>query len=243
VGVPAGRHAGLTRGGYGERVSDEPTEQSAAESEPTYAYAEPRPMPYGSSPYALPFPATTDAAQVRARPLIEPADAWTALLGTVGVVIVGVLAAFAWVWLSPRVMTVSDGKGKSELVNPSTKAFAGADVTFMIVAAGAGLVCALVAAVLARHRGLAVSVAMAVGGTIAALVAAWLGRLLTGGPNHHWISHATAGNHRFYIELATRPFIVVWPVTALLVTFVVALVSPDRPVEIEPTEPAPAELR
>jgi hypothetical protein len=225
---------------YGEAVSDEPTEQPA-ENEPTSAYPEPRPMPYGSSPYAVTAPLAAPDPAAPQRALVEPADLWTALLGTVGVALLGVLAGFVWLWLAPRALTTSDGKGHSSLIDPSTKAFAGADVTFLFVAVGAGLICGIVAAVLARHRGLAVSVAMGIGGSLASLIAAWIGRALSGGPNNYWLHHAAAGNHRFFIELATRPYLIAWPVTALIVTFVVAMVTPDRPVEVEPTEPAPAE--
>jgi hypothetical protein len=224
--------------GYGEAVSDQPSEQPA---QPTSAYPEPRPMPYGSSPYAVTVPTPAPDAEAPQRAVVEPADLWTALLGTVGVTLLGVLAGFIWLWLAPRAMTTSDGKGHSSLVNPSTKAFAGADVTFLFIGVGAGLICGIVAAILARHRGLAVSVAMGVGGTLASLIAAWIGRALSGGPNNYWLNHATAGDHRFFVELATRPYLMAWPVTALVVTFVVAMVTPDRPLEIEPTEPAPAE--
>jgi hypothetical protein len=230
----------LIHDGYGEAVSEEPT-QPPAETELTSAYPEPRPMPYGSSPYATSPPLAPTEGVEGHRALVEPADVWTALLGSIGVASLGVLAGFVWLWLAPRALTTSDGKGHSSLLNPSTKAFAGADVTFLFIGIVAGLICGVCAAVLARHRGLAVSVAMGVGGTLASLIAAWIGRALSGGPNNYWLNHATAGNHRFFIELATRPYLMAWPVTALVVTFIVAMFTPDRPIDIEPTEPAPAE--
>ena len=221
-------------------MSDEPTEQ-AAETEPTSAYPQPRPMPYGSSPYAVTVQVPAADSAARERALVEPPDVWTALLGSIGVASLGVLAGFVWLWLAPRALTTSDGNGHSSLLNPSTKAFAGADVTFLFIGIGAGLICGVGAAILARHRGLAVSVAMGVGGTLASLIAAWIGRALSGGPNNYWLHHATAGNHRFFLELATRPYLMAWPVTALIVTFIVAMATPDQPIEIVPTEAAPAE--
>jgi hypothetical protein len=201
-------------------------------------------MPYGSSPYAVTVNSTTfPPATVTHPPLFELADLWTAILGTVFVIPLGVVAGFVWLWLAPRAMVSADGKGGAGLLDPETKAFAGADVTFLFITVVAGLLCGIVAALLARHRGVAVSVALAAGGTIAALLAAWIGRTLTGGPAAHWAHHVSAGNHRFFIELTTRQYLVAWPLAAVLVTFVVALATPDRPTEVEPTEPAPAEPR
>jgi hypothetical protein len=198
-------------------------------------------MPYGSSPYALTIAPAVDG-RTRGRSLIGLADVWTALLGTIAVVIVGVLAGFVWLWLAPRPHgVVSAGAEKSVQFDSANKVFASADVTFLFIGAGAGLVCGLVATILARRRGVAVSVAMAVGGTIASLLAAFIGRALSGGPQDYWLARASVGPHRYFIELTTRRFLVGWPIAALLVVFVVALFTPDRPIEIEPTEPAPAE--
>jgi len=144
-------------------VSDDATEQSEEPSQPTLAYPQSRPMPYGSSPYAATVtPGSAIDRDVSRPPVLELADVWTAVLGTIGVVLVGVLAGFVWLWLAPRAMAVSDGKGKSGLLDPETKAFAGADVTFLFIGVAAGLLCGIVAAILARRRGVAVSVAMAV---------------------------------------------------------------------------------
>jgi hypothetical protein len=242
LGVSPGRPLSLTSAGYGEQVSDDTTEPGGEESEPTLAYPQPRPIPYGSSPYAVTVSAATFAtAEVRRQPLLEMADLWTFVLGTVCVIPVGVLAGFVWLWLAPRAMAVADGKGKTGLLDPGTKAFAGADVTFLFTAIVAGVLCGAVAAIIARHRGVAVSAALAAGGTIAAVLAAWFGRTLSGGPANHWAHQVAAGNHRYFIELTTRQYLVAWPMAALAVTFVVALLTPDRPVEVEPTEPAPAE--
>jgi hypothetical protein len=201
-------------------------------------------MPYGSSPYAVTVNSTAFPVSAAARPrLFELADVWTAMLGTVFVIPLGVVAGFVWWWLAPRAMVSADGKGGAELLDPGTKAFAGADVKFLFITTVAGLLCGAVAAILARHRGVAVSVALAAGGTIASLIAAWVGRALSGGPASHWAHHVSAGNHRFFLELTTRQYLVAWPMAAVLVTFVAALATADRPIEVEPTEPAPAEQR
>jgi len=187
-------------------------------------YPSPRPAPYGVSPYATPGRGDEEPD----RPLVEMADVWTALLGTVGVLIVGVIATFIWVWVAPRAVAVKDAKGGVSLLVPETKAFAGADSTYFLVTVGAGLLCGAVAAIVARHRGLAVTVALGGGGLLSALMVAWLGRWLTGGPLLRWASHASTGNHDLYIQLQTRPFIMAWPIAALVVTFFVALATANR---------------
>ena len=222
-------------------MSDDATQGSADQPEPTLAYSQPRPVPYGSSPYAVSITPTADA-RLRNRSLIGLADVWTALLGTIAVVLVGVVAGFVWLWVAPRPHgVVSADNGKSVQFDSANKVFAGADVTFLFIGVGAGLLCGIVATILARRRGVAVSVAMAVGGTLASLLAAFIGRALSGGPQDYWLARASVGPHRYFIELTTRRFLVGWPIAALLVVFVVGLFTPDRPIEMEPTEPAPAE--
>src|SRR5450432_1986932 len=101
-------------------------------------------MPYGSSPYAVTVtPGAAPDSDGPPPPVLEMADVWTAVLGTIGVVLVGVVAGFVWAWLAPRAMAVADGKGKSGLINPETKAFAGADVMFLFIGLGAGLLCGI----------------------------------------------------------------------------------------------------
>jgi hypothetical protein len=180
--------------------------------------------------------------RLRGRSVIGLADVWTAVLGTVAVVLVGVIAGFVWLWLAPRPHgVVSASGGKSVQFDSANKVFASADVTFLFIGVGAGVLCGIVASILARRRGVAVSVAMAVGGTLASLLAAFIGRALSGGPQDYWLARASVGPHRYFIELTTRRFLVGWPIAALLVVFVVGLFTPDPPIEMEPTEPAPAE--
>ena len=143
-------------------------------------------------------------------------------------IIVGVIAGFLWLWIAPRPHgVVSASNGKSVQFDSANKVFAGADVTFLFIGLGAGLLCGLVASILARHRGVAVSIAMAVGGTVASLLAAFIGRALSGGPQDYWLARASVGPHRYFIELTTRRFFVGWPIAALLVVFVVGLFTPD----------------
>jgi hypothetical protein len=195
----------------------------------TGAYPGPRPAPYGVNPYATPTGAAVGGAEAeRERPLIEMADVWTALLGTIAVLVVGVVATFVWVWVAPRATAIKDAKGGVSLTQPETKAFAGADATYFFVTLGAGLLCGLIAALVARHRGLAVTVALGGGGILSSLMVAWLGRWLTGGALTRWAGDASTGSHDFFIQLQTRPFVVAWPIAALVVTFFVALATSNR---------------
>jgi hypothetical protein len=187
-------------------------------------YQAPRPAPYGVSPYATP---TVDH-EGRERPLVEMADVWTALLGTIAVLIVGVVATFIWVWVAPRAVAVKDAQGGVSLAQPETKAFAGADATYFFITLAAGLLCGAVAAVVARHRGLAVTVALGGGGLLSSLMVAWLGRWLTGGALTRWANDAPTGSHDLFIQLQTRPFIMAWPIAALVITFFVALATSNR---------------
>lgn len=197
-----------------------------------------RPAPYGPDPYATPveFPAPPK------QPIFDRADLWTVILGTIGVLLVGVVATFVWVWIAPRATVVRDASGGVSLANAETKAFAGADVTFLFVTLVAGAVCAGIAAVVARHRGLAVTIAMAGGGLLSSLMVAWCGRWLTGGPFAHWVAHTSTGTHHLFIQLQTRPFIVAWPFVALVITFIVALATQDRGRSTSSGEPAPEAL-
>lgn len=217
------------------------THRAADQPEPTLAYSQPRPVPYGSSPYALSVTPAADTG-AHSRSPIELADVWTALLGTLAVIPIGVIAGLLWLWLAARPHgVVSAANGKTVVFDSANKVFASADVTFLFIGVGAGLVCGIVASILARHRGVAVSIAMAVGGTLASLLAAFTGRALSGGPQNHWLARASVGPHRYFIELTTRQFLVAWPIAALVVVIVVGLFTPDEPIAIEPTEPAPAE--
>lgn len=195
-------------------------------SDGTHAYPGPRPAPYGSSPYAQPVSQPVEPAPNE--PLFGRADFWTVILGTIGVLLVGVIATFVWVWLAPRAMATRDAGAGVGLVKPETKAFAGADVTFLFITVAAGLICGVLAAVVARHRGLAVTIAMGGGGLLASLMVAWGGRFLTGGPLGTWARHTSTGSHELFIQLQARPFVMAWPIAALVVTFLVALATRDR---------------
>jgi hypothetical protein len=195
------------------------------------AYAGTRPTPYGSAPYA----GAVDAVPPPARRIFEMADLWTAVLGTVAVVVVGVVAGLIWYAVAPRAAAVRNTTTFGT-VDPYTKAFVRDDIVFLVITVIAGLLCGVVAMLIARHRGVAVAIAMALGGFIAAYLAAWLGRYITGGPALHWADHTSVGKHPYFIALTDRQFLLGWPLAALLVTFVTALILPAQ---APPSAPAP----
>jgi hypothetical protein len=198
-------------------------------------------MPYGSSPYAVTLgPDAAIAPPAVRRPIFGWADAWTALLGSIGISVLGVAAGFIWLGLAPRATAHVQG-GQIGFGSNVNKVFAGADLSFAVIGTVAGLLCGAAGAILARRRGLAVSLAMAIGGTSASVIAAWLGRQISGGPPFRWAAHAGAGSHHYFIALIDRQFLIAWPLAGLVVTFFVAVFTPDPIEELEPTEPAPIE--
>ena len=198
-------------------------------------------MPYGSSPYAVTVgPEASIAPAAIRRPIFGWADAWTALLGSIGISVLGVVAGLVWLGLAPRATAHTQG-GDIGFGSNVNKVFAGADLSFAVICVVAGLLCGAVGAILARRRGLAVSLALTIGGTSASLIASWLGRQISGGPAARWAAHAGAGSHHYFIALIDRQFLIAWPLAGLAVTFVVALFTPDPIDEVEATEPAPVE--
>jgi hypothetical protein len=201
------------------------------------AYAGTRPTPYGSAPYVD----VAEAPPGPPRRLFEMADLWTALLGTVAVIAVGVVAGLIWYAIAPRAAAVRNNTSYGT-IDPYTKAFVRDDVLFLVITLLAGVLCAAVAALIARHRGVAVAVSMAVGGFAAAYLAAWIGRYLTGGPGTTWADHTSVGNHRYFISLTDRQFLIGWPLAALVVTLLLALALPPQPEATPPPPSWPIEL-
>jgi hypothetical protein len=201
------------------------------------AYAGTRPTPYGSAPYA----GQAEPAPARSRRVFEMADLWTAVLGTIAVVAVGAIAGLIWFAIAPRAAAVRNNTSFGT-IDPYTKAFVRDDITFLAVTLVAGVLCAVVAGLIARHRGVAVAISMAVGGFAASYLAGWLGRYLTGGPALTWADHTSVGNHPYFIDVTDRQFLLGWPLAALAVTFLIALAMPPQP-ESPPQPPRwPVEL-
>ncbi|MBX6370977.1 MAG: hypothetical protein IRZ02_01800 [Acidothermus sp.] len=193
-----------------------------SETEPTppwTPYPGPRPAPYRSD---------VPQAAEPARPLLEPADYWTALLGTLALLPLGVFAALIWVALAPRATASVTASHQVSIVGSEPRAFVAADMTFLFIAVVAGVLCGGIAMLLGRHRGTAVAVAMAAGGVGASYLMSWLGMWISGGPAHRWAAEATAGTHHYFLQLQAQPFLMAWPLIAVLVVLVVSVVTEKR---------------
>lgn len=158
-------------------------------------------------------------------------DALTGATVLAVVILLGAPAGLIWSWLAPHLtLTVSSGGADAPDLE-STKAFVGADGSYLLVGLLFGVACGLLAWRFARRSGPWTVVALAVGGTLAALVAAEVG--LRPGSQH---ALAALGDHsRFrgtlqlylgryqhgHLGLRMPWAFVFWPVGAC-VTFLVA---------------------
>jgi hypothetical protein len=92
-----------------------------------------------------------------------------------GSVLLGAPAGLLWSKLAPRLTVTFGEQGPTAPDLESTKAFIGADASYLLVMLGLGLLCGGLAWVFARRSGPWTVAALAVGGALAALVAARVG--------------------------------------------------------------------
>ncbi|MGP3921677.1 DUF2567 domain-containing protein [Streptomyces sp. 8N616] len=130
----------------------------------------------------------------------------------------GVLLGLLWLWLAPRVPLVSDGKAVY-FKNSEGEEAIGADGTFVLLAAGFGVLTAVVVFLLFRRGGVALVVATAVGGLLGSLVAWRLGVWL--GPTQDVAAHARAvGEGKVFdapLQLRAKGALLAWPIAAAAV--------------------------
>lgn len=106
------------------------------------------------------------------------ADVLGGLWVAVGSVLLGAPAGLLWSQVAPRFPLRFDAAGSPQLDRvESTGAFIGADATYFLVVLGAGLVCGALGWVLARRWGPGTVLGLALGGALAAYVAARVGLL------------------------------------------------------------------
>lgn len=98
-----------------------------------------------------------------------------ALAVLVGCVLLGAPAGLLWSAIAPRVTVRLTDKGPVADNLESTKAFIGADGSYLLIGLALGLVCGTLAWLFARRSGPWTVVALAVGGALAALVAGRVG--------------------------------------------------------------------
>ncbi|SHL83209.1 hypothetical protein [Actinacidiphila paucisporea] len=151
------------------------------------------------------------------------------------VTVCGIALGLLWLWLSPRVPLVSDGKAVY-LKDTEGEEAIGGDGAFALIAAGLGVLTA--AAVFWRYRrgGVGVVLGLAAGGILASVVGWRLGVWL--GPDTDIVAHATAVGPKVVfdapLELRAKSALVAWSVAAMIVHL--ALTSAFGPREPHDTD-------
>lgn len=134
------------------------------------------------------------------------------------VTVCGLLLGLLWLWLSPRIPMVSDGKAVY-LKDTEGEEAIGGDGTFVFLALGLGALTALAVFLRYRRGGVAVVLGLAVGGLLASVVGWRLGVAL--GPTSDIVAHAKAVGPKVVfdgpLELRAKSALVAWSVGAMLV--------------------------
>ncbi len=152
---------------------------------------------------------------------------------TVGLALLGVPLGLLWSALAPRAQAVVQAGGV-QLVDPNTKAFVAADGIFLLLTVAAGILGAVVALVLggARH-GVATTVALTVGGLLAAYVAWRVGHRIGLPQLRRVVAGPRSTTTRLDLDLRAKSVLVGWPLGGVL-TMLVWSVSTRRRAEAEP---------
>lgn len=160
-----------------------------------------------------------------------------ALAVVVGCVLLGAPAGLLWSQVAPRLTVTFEPEGPSAPDLESTKAFIGADGSYVLVMLAAGVVCGLLAWTFARRSGPWTVGALALGGLLAALVAARVGvvpgsydavqALREGGVGHPPVDLYLGKLKGDLPHLRAQWAAVAWPVGALMAFLVPAAWRPQ----------------
>ncbi|MCC9308942.1 hypothetical protein LN042_17920 [Kitasatospora sp. RB6PN24] len=154
-----------------------------------------------------------------------------------GCLLLGLLMGALWYWLAPEVPLVVQGNSVL-YVDPEGEQSAGAVGTFVLLGIAFGLVTALVAFLLTRRRGggIAMAVALGLGGVGGSLIAVWLGEKL--GPTSNIIGHAkqVGEGHTFYenLTLPAHGALLAWPIAAMVLLLALTATFGKREEHPEP---------
>jgi hypothetical protein len=110
------------------------------------------------------------------------ADLHSAVWLVVGLALIGLPAGVLWWLLAPRADYRITADGPVVLGQPSEELLVADDAVFVLVLAGFGLLCGAAAWWLRRRRGVTTVLALAIGGTLTAVVAWQVGEMLGAGP-------------------------------------------------------------
>lgn len=149
----------------------------------------------------------------------------------VGVTILGVALGLLWLWLAPRVPLISNGKAVF-LKDTEGEEAVGADGVFVLLALAFGAVSAAAVFWIRRRGGIALVVALALGGLLGSLLAWGIGVWF--GPTHDVVAHAREVGEGVpfdaYLELRAKGAVLAWPVAAMVVHLALtALFGPRDP--------------
>ncbi|MEU6081950.1 ABC transporter permease [Streptomyces sp. NPDC047108] len=158
-------------------------------------------------------------------------------LVALAVTVAGVALGLLWLWLAPRMPLVSDGKAVF-IKNSEGEEAIGADGTFVLLAAGLGVLTGAVVFWFFRRGGIAIVVGTAVGALLASVVAWRMGVWL--GPAQDVAAHARAvGKGKTFdapLQLRAKGALLAWPIAAtavhLALTGVFGPRDPEPPVHV-----------
>ncbi|MFJ3901981.1 DUF2567 domain-containing protein [Streptomyces sp. NPDC090025] len=159
-------------------------------------------------------------------------------------VLAGAVLGLLWLWLAPRVTLFSDGKAVF-LKDSEGESAIGMDGTFVLLALAFGAVAALLVFLFHRHGGVALVIALAVGGVLGSLLGWGVGVWL--GPARDVVAHAKAVGPGVVfdapLELKMRlAAMLAWPIAAMIVHLALtALFGPrdPEPDDLGPWPPTP----
>lgn len=138
-------------------------------------------------------------------------------LATVVVVLLGLPAGLLWAWLAPHTGYVVIGH-QGLVADPETQNLIGADGRFAVITASAGLICAIAAYLLAGRLGeIALLVALAAGGVLAAFVAWRIGHLFGLSHYQHVVKTGADGTRaQGPLGLRAAGLVIIWPLVAVV---------------------------
>lgn len=137
---------------------------------------------------------------------------------TLVIAVLGVPAGLLWTTVAPRTTYVIAG-GKALLGDPESQTWIAADGWFAVLTASAGLLCGVIAYILAgRLREVGLLASLGVGGASAGLIAWWVGSMIGRSSFQHEVRTARDGTTaRGALDLHAAGVVIAWPLVALVV--------------------------
>ncbi|WP_139228723.1 LPXTG cell wall anchor domain-containing protein [Blastococcus tunisiensis] len=165
------------------------------------------------------------------------ADLGSAAGVVLSLMLAGVPAGLLWWALAPRADFRITATGPVPVGMPSPELLVADDAVLALILAGAGLLAGAAAWFLRRRRGVAMVLALALGGALTGIVAWQVGELLGAGPTESELADVGAVVTTS-LTLGSLPALALAPVTALIVYVAAVLHAPDD--GLGRTEPEPA---